>query len=374
MRLLWALLACCGNGVITGNIHSKEPVAITVLQGSHEIARGVTDSQGNFSFTLPAGDYSIRTSSTIQSVSVVSDKTSTVDLEEIKFFDEPQFTVAGVTDNTYRGGHGSDNVLRSSESLTKATASLGDPNKASSNPLEAVQTLQKAAEINPSEPNLFNWGTELLTHKASEAAAEVFTKGTHLYPHSERMLIGLATSRYAAGSYQKAAQCFFAAIDVNPDNPVPYAFLIKTQSNEISQSAGYRERFARFAKTHPDNGLAQYYYAMSRSDPEETLSSLNKAIRLDPHIANAFLELGALYTAREQYPQAITALEKALTEDPNLEEAHYRLSEAYRLTGNRTKAQQELETFQKLSKQSTAAREQERREIQRFVIALKEKK
>ena len=42
-----------------------------------------------------------------------------------EFFDEPQFTVAGVTQATNSGGHGSDTVLRTTEALAKATASLG---------------------------------------------------------------------------------------------------------------------------------------------------------------------------------------------------------------------------------------------------------
>src|SRR5579862_4703042 len=41
------------------------------------------------------------------------------------FFDEPNFIVAGVTDTASRGGHGSDTVMRSSESLAQATAALG---------------------------------------------------------------------------------------------------------------------------------------------------------------------------------------------------------------------------------------------------------
>ena len=42
-----------------------------------------------------------------------------------EFFDEPQFTVAGVTDVTNLGGHGSNTVLRTKEALAKDVASLG---------------------------------------------------------------------------------------------------------------------------------------------------------------------------------------------------------------------------------------------------------
>ena len=41
-----------------------------------------------------------------------------------EFFDEPQFTVAGVTDGTNLGGHGSNVVVRTKDSLAKDIASL----------------------------------------------------------------------------------------------------------------------------------------------------------------------------------------------------------------------------------------------------------
>src|SRR5208282_2691504 len=42
----------------------------------------------------------------------------------LEFSDEPAFTVAGVTDTTALGGHGSGQILRSTNALVKDTASL----------------------------------------------------------------------------------------------------------------------------------------------------------------------------------------------------------------------------------------------------------
>src|SRR5215469_754157 len=203
-----------------------------------------------------------------------------------EFYDEPQFTVAGVTDTTNLGTHGADTVVRNTESLARETASmnsaagnspakatdaaaflslreavkrapgsfqanhqlgktlldngnareaapyleraaalnpadhqvaydlanacvaLGDYNHAKSvlqspagrlesadnhrllgdveekmgDPVSAVHEYQRAAELEPSESNLFRWGAELLQHRAFEPASEVFTKGNRLYP------------------------------------------------------------------------------------------------------------------------------------------------------------------------------------------------
>jgi hypothetical protein len=82
-----------------------------------------------------------------------------------EFFDEPQFTVAGVTQATNSGGHGSDTVLRTTEALAKATVSLskespGRPNTAKSAATESSLRDAAAREPEDFEANRFptwNW-------------------------------------------------------------------------------------------------------------------------------------------------------------------------------------------------------------------------
>ncbi len=374
--------------------------------GSQEVAT-LTDSQGDYRVTLPAGTYSIGVESQVGDAPkgplVVSPgKLVTVDLvvqpsaiADLPFFDEPQFTVAGVKDNTYRGGHGSDDVLRSAEVLTKETASLGkavpatnDPHRAlaekterEGHPLEALREFQQAAELNPSEPNYYDWGTELLTHRAPDAAAEVYAKGVRLFPPSVRMMLGLATAFYTAGSYDRAGTWFYKATDVNPDDPEPYLFLGKVQATDITESPNYEQRMARFVELHPDNALANYYYALTiwnKSTGPENLeaskkarSLLEKAVTLDPQLGTAYLQLGILNATERKFPDAIRDYRKAIEVNPALEQAHYRLSAAYRLTGEAAKAEEELATYKRQSKQSADALELQRSEIQQFVVNLK---
>src|ERR1700735_2238881 len=169
------------------------------------------------------------------------------------YFDEPKFIVSGVTDPSQHGGHGSDPVLRSAESLAKATAALGTGNPADTNPLEAVRALQRAAELNPSEANLFNWGAELLAHHAADQAVEVFAKGHRLFPRSTRTLLGLAVALYSRGDYDQATPLFFEAADLTPSDPTPYLFLGRVASGAITESHGIEERLERFARLHPED-------------------------------------------------------------------------------------------------------------------------
>jgi tetratricopeptide (TPR) repeat protein len=100
-------------------------------------------------------------------------------------------------------------------------------------------------------------------------------------------------------------------------------------------------------------------------------SLLVKAVRLEPNLGAAYLQLGIFYAGQKDLPNAISAYQKAIAVSPQLEEAHYRLAQAYRLTGEEVKAQHEFEVHARLSKESTEERERERRDIQQFVFALR---
>jgi len=144
-----------------------------------------------------------------------------------EFTDPPEFTVAGVTDWSNVGLHGSDVNVKTSEALTKETAGLkpsdtgnggsttgagaahrlvGDEKEKSGDPAGAEREYAEAVKLEPSEENYFVWGRELLLHRAGKAAAEVLSKGAQLYPASERMKEALGAAYYANGQYLEAAQ------------------------------------------------------------------------------------------------------------------------------------------------------------------------
>jgi len=411
-----------------------------------------------------------------------------------EFFDEPQFTVAGVTDGTNLGGHGSNAVVRTKESLARDIASLsasgsrqpsgvvppsaadpdesslratadrepgnfdanhrlgkllvaggkasqaltylerasqlepgnyenayllalayadagqyqraranaqallkvqekpgqkdeaelhhllGDIEEKSGNPLEAVRQYQKAAELDPSEPYFFDWGSELLLHRAVEPAIEVFNKGNRLFPHSARMLVALGVAWYSNGSYDQAAQRLCEASDLNPDDPKAYLFLGKIQSVETTQSECSTERLARFAKLQPENALANYYYAVNlwkrRKGPNDAErlaqveSLLKKAVALDSRLGIGYLQLGVLYSERGDFPRAVMSYQEAIKVNPELEAAHYRLAQVYKRTGDKVGAEQELQLYNQISKKKDEAVERERRESRQFVYRL----
>lgn len=298
-----------------------------------------------------------------------------------EFFDEPQFTVAGVTDGTNLGGHGSNTVVRTKESLAKDVASLSGIEQKSGNPLETVREYQHAAEVKPSESNYFDWGAELLLYRAIEPAIEVFGKGNRLFPHSARMLVALGVGLYSNGSYEQAAQRLCEASDLNPDDAQPYLFLGKIQGVESTLPECSTERLERFVKRQPENALAHYYYGVNLwkrrkgLDDREILaqaeSQLKRAVELDPALGVASLQLGVLYAERKDFPGAISSYQKAIAASPQLEEAHYRLAQAYKRTGDKLKAEQELQLYNQISSRKDEEVERERRESRQFVYTLR---
>jgi tetratricopeptide (TPR) repeat protein len=470
-----------------------------------------TDGAGAFAFSAPqTGSYTLsaeksglRSRATAISVSSATvQKQINLVLEDslhpspssqaMEFSDKPNFTVAGVTDWTAVGGHGSDSSLRTSEALTRETITLkpeapldnlkpsarvaiesdkseptllaalsaapksfeanyrlgeyylhaarykeaipllqnayhmdaanqgneydlaqalreagdfsqahehiqrllgmhesadyhrvaGELDEKLADPLAAVHELEQAVRLDPSEQNYFEWGSELLLHRAIWQAQEVFKKGTEAYPKSARMLTALGTALFAGARYQEAASSLCQASDLNPANPEPYMFMGKIEMAAPDSLGCIEQKLARFVHQQPENSLANYFYAMAiwkRQKQPVDLSALHevetiltKAVIIDPKCSDGYLQLGILSSSQRQYQQAISFYTRAIEANPQLGEAHYRLGVAYDRIGQSAKAQQEFALHDEIEKQQAAAIEEQRREVKQFQIAPQE--
>jgi predicted Zn-dependent protease len=168
----------------------------------------------------------------------------------------------------------------------------------------AANEFESAAHADPSEDNLFDWGSELLLHRTYEPAIDVFRAAAQRYPKSPRVMIGLGMALYARGLYEDAVKALLAAADLNPSDARCYLFLSRAYDSSPSQAEDVIQRFRRYADLEPGNALAQYYYAMSlwkgkraegsSVDLHEVESLLKKAIELNGSIPEAHVQLGNL--------------------------------------------------------------------------------
>lgn len=467
------------------------------LEGRASTRTVLTDSSGNYCFrSVPAGVYGIRSAINHSQgtlglfvVPVVPNRQLGLTLlpqnqaqtthvsSEPEFFDKPQFEVAGVTDTTNLGGHGSDVAVRTTDTLAKQTSQLrnssaaepasttrsavGDsageqdfesylssgkallsrdlPKQATdplekafqlnpksteaafelahadllsgryqrarinllslasrqesapvvellaetyerlNDPLAASRNYQRAAELQPSETNLFHWGSELLLHHAAEPAADVFTSGNRLFPHSTRMLIGLAVARYALGLHEEAVTSLCSASNLDPNDSQPYLFLGRIQATESVIAPCSIATLERFETLQPQNAFAKYYLAIAlmkqaheTADPALTKAEdlLLKSVALQPKFDLGYLALGDLYSRRRQLAKAISALQKATAANPDSSEAHYRLSQLYRTTNHIHESNRELQEYKQLSAKSAEQLDKERHELPQLVYEL----
>jgi FimV-like protein len=399
----------------------------------------------------------------------------------MEFADQPNFSIAGVTDWTAVGGHGSDSTLRTSEALARETLTLkqesagaakdrneaeaklrsalaeapgsfaanhqlgafylqtaryresvplllaayqidatnrgneydlasayeeagdfararehvqkllaqgdsadlhrlsGQLDEKAGDPLAAVHEDEQAVRLDPSEPNYFAWGSELLLHRAVWQAVEVFRNGTKAYPKSARMLAALGAALFAGDLYDEAAASLCAASDLNPADPEPYLFMGRIQIAAPKPLACVEPRLARFVEQQPASSIANYLYAMALSkqppdpkNPQQVEKLLKKAVALDAKCADAYLQLGILSSSEHDSDQAIDFYSKAIEADPQLGEAHYRLGVAYDHVGLKEKAKREFELHDQIEALQAAAVERQRREVKQFLVVLEQ--
>lgn len=407
----------------------------------------------------------------------------------MEFADNPSFIVAGVTDWTAAGGHGSDANLRASEALNRETLTLGkndasqsgknstknlgndreaslraalagapvsfeanhrlgefylrndkyddavlflqtafkiDPGNAENevdlaqaceevgdlaqarkhvehlletsgdatvhrlageiaertgDPLAAVHEYERAVRIDPSEQNYFEWGSELLIHRAVWQAKEVFEQGVKIYPNSVRLLTSLGAALFAGALYDEAARRLCEASDLDPENAEPYVFMGKVEIAAPNPLPCVAVKLARFVQMKPENARAQYYLAMalwkqSSADEEaarQVESMLLKAVALDPKFSDPYTQLGILSYSHGDFVKAADFYARAIDIDPRSSEAHYRLGMACDRLGERDKAKQEFQLHEDIEKQRAAEVDRERREVKQFVVEVPDK-
>jgi lipopolysaccharide biosynthesis regulator YciM len=99
---------------------------------------------------------------------------------------------------------------------------------------------------------------------------------------------------------------------------------------------------------------------------------LKKATELEPKLAEAYLQLGNLFSDQGKYADAIPEYERALQENADLADAHYRLGQAYVHTGQKEQAQQHLDVYQRLRAQRLAELDKQRADVRQFVYSAKD--
>lgn len=249
-----------------------------------------TDISGQFLIrSLEAGSYTIHavshglqssrstlavTKDSRQNITIVLNSAGTPDTgtagsaesgDSINFFDKPSFAVAGVTDWTAVGGHGSDATLRTSEELNREALALQAQNSAATATVEAA----KADERNKKQ----------ITLRAAVSAS----------PSSYAANRDLGLFYLNEAQFQQAIPFLEKAASLNGDQPI--------DEYNLAQACNGVGDFAS-AQLHVKRALAQgdaaEFHQLSGEieeklgNPLVAVQQYQRATQLDPKEANYF--------------------------------------------------------------------------------------
>jgi tetratricopeptide (TPR) repeat protein len=249
---------------------------------------------------------------------------------------------------------------------------LADVDERSGDFKSAAEEYHRAAEVDPSEENIFDLASFLLQHKNYEGflanALTFFRYGVEKYPRSAKLTVGLGVTLYAESKYDEAVKTLFAAVDLDPSDPKPFQFLGKVSRVSPALIPDIRKRLEKFVQLYPNNGPAVYYYAMSlwqRSNAEPAADLdlgrievlLKQAIAADPGLYEAHYQLGILYQDQLKYPEAIQEFDKTVKLRPDFNRAHYRLVLLYNRTHQKQLADEHLAILKQIKQEDAEAEE-----------------
>ncbi len=239
----------------------------------------------------------------------------------------------------------------------------------------AAHHLQRAAEINPSEDNLYALTAEFLRHWTWGPAIKMAQFGVARYPDSKRLALELAVGYYGDNQYAETAKTASALLDRDPENAM-YADLLGRSCSLLAEgTAASCNNLQAFALRHPQNARISTYAAahiLNQPDADRNADLaaqlLNQAIAADPNLPEAYYEKGVLEQQRSDWQGSTVSLEKAVALRPEYAEAHYRLARAYSHLGQRDRAAKEIALQQQYTKKEKDSLDARLKEVTTFLV------
>ena len=238
---------------------------------------------------------------------------------------------------------------------------LGRVESAAKNYVVAATEYQIAAQMDPSEQYIFDFGSSLLKIDYGSAVT-IFRAGIDRFPRSVKLHVGLGAAFYDQDRVKEGTQQMRIAADIDPSDPHPLEFIARTESIPQGMAEEITARYAAMHRKYPQNGEILFDYAMSsagrwsgkpKSTPPGFVDHLKQAITLDPKLAPAHFQLGSIYADEGNYQEAMRSYERAVKLDPTEEQYHYQLAFTYKKLGNQRRFSEELAAFLQIHNGST---------------------
>jgi tetratricopeptide (TPR) repeat protein len=243
----------------------------------------------------------------------------------------------------------------SSPEVLRLTTLIGLARYGSGDYAAAVPFLEQATAADPQNlPFRLALAHSCLWSKQYQCVLDVYHEILMLNAESAEadMLAGEALDEMKdkAGAIQQ----FRSAVKADPKEPnvhfgLGYLLWGLLQLDEAAQE------FQAELDNNPDHAQALTYLAdchMKLNKPEDAIALLERAIRIDPSIGLAHLDLGILLGDAGRPDEGLRELKIAVNLNPDDENVHWRLARFYQATGRREEAKAEFEKTKSLQKAS----------------------
>jgi len=333
---------------VQGRVHNADgkPAAnVTVLLEfatgpATETWKAHTNSAGAYRFEgIRAASYTLRIEGTensvalIKSVEVAAGETKKVDLvveaapkpalpdsssssaspaKTLGFFDQPTFTVSGVTQATNAGGHESDTVLRNSEALVRDTVALSGDGVDKKDAAESVEasasrsTTPSAAEMS----KLIDEGAEIQAKllrqenvDSGKALGETPDASSAPQPKQAKLYHRLAQIDEKLGNPVQAVHEYERAAELDPSEAHMFDWATELLLHRALEPA--TAVFEKGNTLHPKSarmliGLGVAWYA--RGSYERATEYLVRASDLGPENPTPYLFMGKMLSVQATVP------------------------------------------------------------------------
>ena len=261
------------------------------------------------------------------------------------------------------------------ETSAEAQSLYGDIDEQLGHYEDAAKHDANAVRLDPSEANLYMLGIEFLRHWTFDPAAKEFEAGVRMFPHSQRMRLGLGVALYGGGRYDQAIPVFADLLDENPKNTMYAELLGRTCTVLTEGNQPQCTTLTAYAQQHPKDAILATYAATSILHQPADSAQLDvarhllaAAIRANPDLPEARYGMGLLLQTESAWAKSIPELEAAIRLRPEYASAHYRLAMALSHTGQHEQARAEIALQQKYNQQEQAGVDARLKQVTTFLV------
>ncbi|HEY3992231.1 MAG TPA: tetratricopeptide repeat protein [Ktedonobacteraceae bacterium] len=186
---------------------------------------------------------------------------------------------------------------------------------------QAIRDYTQALALHPNDETiLMRRGRAHYKQRKYDEAIWDCTRALDMNPHYSPAYLIRGLAYFASDEYERAARDYTRAIEMNPDNPQHYVnrghYYLRTMDLEKAR-ADWQQSWN--LKPDVSTGLMLGWLKLTQSDGQEDTTiacELEKAAKIDPRSAEAYLCLGIACYLRKAYEQAQNKLAKAADASP----------------------------------------------------------